>query len=442
MLEQNQADASSSTSVERRSPSTSRRVPVLAALLLMWTGCTVPVPPAGRPAAHQPENAARLTGTWALADTEFGLLFALFTIGSDGRVEEMCHQSRFAQYGVDRVRLDGLPQTSGDGLTTVATSTVAGEADELMLTMEWTVGVSAIEVAFGEATFGGVLVSPDEASGFVVANAVLPGEEFVDFVPAVAVRISESPGSCLADDHFEPNDSPDQASRLNPGEHAELVGIDADWYAVDVAAGQEVTARIAFDDRIGDLDLEVFDESGEELLTWASTFGGGGGVSLPNDAGTYLVLVEGPGYTIHPRYDLLLEVRDARSDDDFEENDAPEAAASIVSGTHELVVLDDDWFRIEANGAAEVLIRLAFDHASGDLDMELFDGEGVLLDGSDSANDGEIVLGQSETGEFLIHVWGFRGARNDYQMDVSVFTFTSPATANHPPAVTVKAINR
>ncbi|MCO5168335.1 MAG: PPC domain-containing protein [Planctomycetes bacterium] len=63
-------------------------------------------------------------------------------------------------------------------------------------------------------------------------------------------------------DRHEPNDSPEQARDLAPGEHDDLRCTVEDWYRVALRAGQRLTVVVLLDPAQGDLDLELFAPDG------------------------------------------------------------------------------------------------------------------------------------------------------------------------------------
>jgi hypothetical protein len=66
-------------------------------------------------------------------------------------------------------------------------------------------------------------------------------------------------------DRLEPNDVPEAARDLAPGEHADLRCTVEDWYRVALKKGQRLRAVVALDPALGDLDLELVDPSGRTL---------------------------------------------------------------------------------------------------------------------------------------------------------------------------------
>ncbi|MFC1601656.1 DUF5719 family protein [Candidatus Sumerlaeota bacterium] len=101
-------------------------------------------------------------------------------------------------------------------------------------------------------------------------------------------------------------------------------------------------------------------------------------------------------------------------DDHLEENDSRATARLLGASTHlkGLVALDEDWYRLEAGtgpGETEVIASLAFIHEHHNLELELYDGAGVLLESSVSTSDTErvatLVADEPGTQTFYLRVY-------------------------------------
>lgn len=75
----------------------------------------------------------------------------------------------------------------------------------------------------------------------------------------------------------------------------------------------------------------------------------------------------------------------------------------------EICAGDEDWYLFDATGA--ITVRIDFDHASGDLDMEAVGYGGERLGSSASVQNEETV---TATGPFFVRVFGYSGAANTY----------------------------
>ena len=91
---------------------------------------------------------------------------------------------------------------------------------------------------------------------------------------------------------------------------------------------------------------------------------------------------------------------------------------------------DDDWYAIAVNDNAVLTVDIAFDHADGDLNIELFGNNGQPVPGGNSITDNESDSVQGFTGgRYLFRVYGVNGATNEYDMRV----YLSPAADRFEP---------
>jgi hypothetical protein len=112
------------------------------------------------------------------------------------------------------------------------------------------------------------------------------------------------------------------------------------------------------------------------------------------------------------------------SDDPLEPNDRPDAPRIDPGNYAGLYVCagNDDFYRLRLAAGDRLTARAYFSHATGDIDMKLLapDGE-TRLEGSVSVtNDEEIVHTVTEAGDYVLQVYGFAEAENEYTLDVAV----------------------
>ena len=109
-------------------------------------------------------------------------------------------------------------------------------------------------------------------------------------------------------------------------------------------------------------------------------------------------------------------------DDDQRENEGP-ATASPLEGVPSplaggvICAFTEDWYALPVAAAGDVNVDLRFQHARGDLDLEIYAEDGMLLGESRGEGDLEhIALRVAAPGTLLIRVDGFLDARNDYTL--------------------------
>ena len=94
--------------------------------------------------------------------------------------------------------------------------------------------------------------------------------------------------------------------------------------------------------------------------------------------------------------------------DDLEPNDARGQATAVEVGTLESTVCDNDaadWFVVEVE-AGTLKIELDFTHASGDLDVQLFQGE-AKIGSSASTADHEVISKRVSAGRYHVRVFPY-----------------------------------
>lgn len=116
---------------------------------------------------------------------------------------------------------------------------------------------------------------------------------------------------------------------------------------------------------------------------------------------------------------------------DAEPNDTPETALTYVGPSMEGSICpgDSDWYELtfgEPGTSVNADITVRFNHALGDIDIQLFDEEGFVDSASSSDDDEEIVLEAVEGGTYLLRVFGFNGDRNDFYTVTAVSETLAP----------------
>ena len=267
--------------------------------------------------------------------------------------------------------------------------------------------------------------------------------------PDYTLTINAVPSSTAGLDRFEPNDIRSAAHELGNVSGMRSWGLnqsgndrplsihanDQDWFRFETSASgmRGNSVSIAFNDDQGDLDLKLYDASGDWLATSAGV-GDSEQVSLAGlPAGTYYIWVYGYGDATNPAYSLTI---DAPGVHKFESNDTAATAHDLNTnagnlqgpntwGTPADTVPflsvdhpgDDDWFRFTTvrTGGVGDLVRIDFLHNQGDLDLYLYrSGDtNTPIRSSNGVSDGEqISLEGLAAGTYYILVHGYRGATN------------------------------
>jgi hypothetical protein len=108
-----------------------------------------------------------------------------------------------------------------------------------------------------------VQVDADDAGGVFLIRVY--GYDGVQAPYAMTVRLGEGAAPPGADDAFEENDSPFDATPIEAGEYADLVAWDEDWFSLEVSADWQFTVQIEFMHAVGDLDMVLYDADFNEI---------------------------------------------------------------------------------------------------------------------------------------------------------------------------------
>ncbi|MEL6178232.1 MAG: pre-peptidase C-terminal domain-containing protein, partial [Myxococcota bacterium] len=237
-------------------------------------------------------------------------------------------------------------------------------------------------------------------------------------------------GSTCDDDPQEDNDSREDATRLDMGTFTEqaICPGDDDWYAVELNAGEALTAALAFTHADGDLDLQMVNEAGIVIASSVSLTDNEEATIEPVETAG-IVYVRAYGFQdASNTYTLTLTRIDAPNpceDDPFEPNDSSQSPRSLTLGSWgELRICpgDDDWYAVDMADGEILDLLILFDNDSGDIDAEVRDPSGARVGSSTSVEDEEhITIRAQTTGTYLIRVYGYSGfVTNSYGMDIDV----------------------
>lgn len=227
---------------------------------------------------------------------------------------------------------------------------------------------------------------------------------------------------------LEPNDSPDAASPITSGvfagQHA-CVGND-DWYIIGMAANDTITVTVTFAQEEGDLDVVLYNSSGNALAGGVSEDDNEEFVFTAPYSGHYYLLVylyaeEYYGYYYggdtgvvpgNP-YDLEI-VHEAAPitchDDAFEENDDLEYGASAIEAeTYDDLMAceaDVDLYSFPLNVGDSVTIDVNFTHADGNITARLYDPElSQVVEGVSETDNERLQYTAAVAGDYTLQVY-------------------------------------
>ncbi len=167
-----------------------------------------------------------------------------------------------------------------------------------------------------------------------------------------------------------------------------------------------IAVQVDFVNANGNIDLELYDGSGDLLADSASSLDSEY-VQAAVGVGTYYIRVFGDD--LYNDYDLIWN---AAEDDAFEDNDVFGDAWDLTSdaGIEQAgIQFDDDWYIVETQpGEVRLELDLTFTDSEGNIDFEIYDASNGLLVTVDSDDDNEsIIYGSDPLGAtYYIRVYG------------------------------------
>ena len=301
------------------------------------------------------------------------------------------------------------------------------------------------------------------------AETTPPAETNGPTEPAEPAAPTEPAASVAgAADRFEANQSRQTATVLSgAGGSISATATDTDFYRVDAPAG-EVTFTLTSVVSEGELNIELYDNAGTRLtgryniepvsevtvnldvegpvfaliyarggfqgnvyeLAWT-----GGGSTEP----TAPTQPTRPTQPTEPTQPVDPTAPVAGTADRFESNQSRETATVLSGSTGSLAATatDTDFYRLDA-AAGEVTFTLTADVAEGDLNLELYDADGVFLTGRYNVEPvSEVSLTLDADGPILAFIYakgGFQG--NVYELAWAGGGPTEPTEPAEPTAPT------
>ena len=296
-----------------------------------------------------------------------------------------------------------------------------------------------------EGNLSEVLIAPT----YLVGNPTPLNQDQIVFPQAIRFQAVE-PGS----DYLEMNNTQATASNLGVVEGAfRLPGLsihssmDQDWirFTTLATANHSHFAAISFNHLAGDLDFELYNQGGQKLAV-SETSNNQEYISMQGlAAGTYFVRVIGYQGASNLDYELQVHLPVVNiGGDGLEANNTITSATNlgVLTAAGQLAGLsihsstDTDYFRFEiaSQGRANQYVQIDFVHASGDLELRLYNSAGVLLETTATSNDFErISLAGRNAGVYFIQVRGENNAVNPrYDLIIQPPTSTIEADIFEP----------
>ncbi len=207
-------------------------------------------------------------------------------------------------------------------------------------------------------------------------------------------------------------------------------GTDEDWFRFTITGTTTDQNYIGIDfDDSGDLDISLYNAS-NQLIDFSSGISNSETISLASlTAGTYYLQVYGYSGSVND-YNLTINAPGTASSivaDRFEANNTQLTATNLngldwIQGVGfnswenlSIGANDKDWFKfdLKADGTSGDYVAIAFDTYQGDLDLELYNASGTLIESAKGFRDIEsISLDDLTAGIYYANVVGFSGKTN------------------------------
>ncbi len=265
---------------------------------------------------------------------------------------------------------------------------------------------------------------------FVIVEMYEGPDSGVNYDMDVAI---EAAAVTCRDDGLEENDAASTASPIEAGTVDALTSCpgDSDFYAVNLAAGDELTASIDFAHADGDLSLALLSAAGTELIVADTATDDETLTFTVTDAGRYVLSVvlgtdagePGVAYTLDTSVTPTAAVCDT---DAFEENDTLETPAALAPGTYDATVCrnDRDFYAVALGAGDTLTLELLFEDDDGDIDVVLYNPAGVQVAVSAGSTDEErIVYTAAAAGTYVIGTYVLftdAGVPSEYIMDLEI----------------------
>ena len=226
----------------------------------------------------------------------------------------------------------------------------------------------------------------------------------------------------------EPDEGMDLATSLNVGstplEKRIDYSEDKDWFRIDLLRplGMEEVLRVETMSQM-DLIMEMVDENGNYIMDDDDSGQDNNPMIIASglDEGSYYITVYGYGGEIGPyeiMANIMLPVKDEFEDDNSMISASGISADGRVQRRNFTPMDDTDWVQFDVESEGRYLIK-----TRGDLDtyMELYDGDGNMLEENDDGEDYNAVIERYlSPGRYYLHIYpyGTAGPEDIYELSV------------------------
>lgn len=244
----------------------------------------------------------------------------------------------------------------------------------------------------------------------------------------------------------EPNDSTVTATRLGSpsGSQSGLslhAASDVDYFVYTAVGTGIASYELQFNQAAGNLDLQLLNSAGQVLAT-SNSATNSESIQFQTEAGsTYFLRVFGAA---NDNYLIRVTGPEAISPDSSEPNDTTASATALSGSSPTLANLnlhsnqDIDLYRYDAIANGSAVVRLSFDHAQGNIDLQFLDAAAnVIATSATSANQETVTVTVERGKSYFIKAYG--GPNKSYTLAVTGPTLQAPISNRDQAVVTSDA---
>lgn len=260
----------------------------------------------------------------------------------------------------------------------------------------------------------------------------LDGDEEVDF-DLQEPDIDKDITTPCSNDLYEPNNTLSDAISIGPTNLNALYVCpdEQDWFAIDLLATDNFHAEIHFQQFYADLAFKLYGPDGTHLATSLYTVDGYRELNrYVTQTGTHYLLVYARDDGDEVAYTLETTVQHNTAgctDDAYENNDDDEHAATLTDGDYDNLMYcayDYDWYAFDMLAGETLELGIYFPHASINIDAELYNNAGEMVDYSNSMNDNEYLYYHTETDTTVFaFLYGMGYKEHSYDLSVNLGVF-------------------
>ena len=324
----------------------------------------------------------------------------------------------------------------------------ASETGDLVLTVSFDHAAGDIDMIAYGATQNWLGISETTTDTEQITISAVAGEDYylrvfgysgaTNEAYTLSVDQPDAPPPPPLGDAYEPNDSFAAAALLDAPTDSSFENLsihvsgNEDYFRVVASETGTLTFRADFDHAQGDLDMIVYGPA-QNWLGISETTTNSEQVTISAVAGDdYFVRVFGYNGATNPTYSLTVDQPEPPvppSLDAFEPNDSFATAVGLDGSTDSLLqnlsihaAGNDDYFSVTPENAGLLTFGIDFDHAAGDLDIELLDAAQNRLALSETVTNAEQVTIDAIAGEtYVLRVYGYNDAVSaDYDLTLDV----------------------